>query len=198
MPISLAAATLGSGIASGLGSIFQGFSSKSSAKDQMEFQQMMSNTAHRREVRDLKLAGLNPILSAKYGGASTPTGAGYQMPNIGHAMAEGASSAASVSRASQEVKNMKAQENKTEAETILTGFNSAIAMRQAEQIMENITKTRAETQNILKNNAVMDQALAASKIESEIDKTAYGKLMRYLQRLNPLGNSAQQIKSLTR
>jgi len=49
-------------------------SSAEQAHRNREFQQKMSSTAHQREVADLKKAGLNPLLSAKLGGASTPSG----------------------------------------------------------------------------------------------------------------------------
>jgi hypothetical protein len=81
-------------------------SSAKSVKTQMDFQERMSSTAHQRQMDDMRLAGLNPILSGKFGGASTPSGASVKSENEAENVS---SSALSVLRAKAELQNLKAQ-----------------------------------------------------------------------------------------
>lgn len=56
---------------------------KENADRQMDFQREMANTAHQRELEDLRKAGINPIMTGMGGGGSdTPSGSTFQpQPN---------------------------------------------------------------------------------------------------------------------
>lgn len=82
------------------------------AQRQMDFQERMSNTAHQREVKDLIAAGINPMMTAMKGGATTPSGAQATMTN---SMAAGVTSASQAAM----IENTKAQTDQVKAQTEL-------------------------------------------------------------------------------
>jgi len=99
------------------GSIVSGMFGTASAKRAQGFSEHMANTAHRREVKDLRLAGLNPILSAGGSGAPSPTGVSATMPDSKPGTAwSNASSAKSQRDVNDSVVKLQTQQALTEAE----------------------------------------------------------------------------------
>lgn len=105
--MSWQAAAIGGGLGL-IGGYYQDKRGQSSAREQMAFQERMSNTAYQRGMADMRKAGLNPMLAYKMGGASTPTGAMYQPQNIGAAAVEGASKATQAKLASAQAQTQVA------------------------------------------------------------------------------------------
>ena len=128
-----------------------------------DFSERMSNTAYQRAMSDMRAAGLNPILAAKLGGASTPTGQTYTPQNIGAAFGQGFSQGSSAMQSQAQTKKVQAETQniekmgrKIEAEIKHLGAQVGLTEQQATKVGQETSKIVQEV-SMLKSDKEMFQ-----------------------------------------
>lgn len=153
-----------------LGLVSSAMAAHESSKNR-SFQERMSNTSHVREVKDLKAAGLNPVLSAN-NGSSTPSGSMANFPDLG-----------SNYNTSQSIKVAKEQNR-------IADKNAETARFVAEAQKENLG---ANTKKL-----VADSAFAAAMADKVNAEVAYYKQYQPLVYESLIGlQGAQMQQALT-
>lgn len=145
-------------------SVVEGLFSARQARKQMQFQERMSSTAHQREVADLVAAGLNPILSASRGGASTPSGAMAATPDVG----KNISSAVQANRLKAEIDLLRQEADTSRQDELLKSATW------------NLTQTNDRIANA--EARIREAQAVGAEIEADIDRTQYGRGVRYADR----------------
>lgn len=137
--------------------------SQANAREQMQFQERMSNTTHAREVADLKAAGLNPILSVN-AGAPAPGGASGStqtatmenvMKGLGQSAREQANLNLALKKQKAEVELLESTKRKTDvdAKVATKGIPQADIINEVYKKARSVMKTGAKVYDNFKKDA---------------------------------------------
>lgn len=194
-------------LATGLGSVVGGFlganSAESIARDQQrwsaeqsqiarDWQERMSNTAHQREVKDLLAAGLNPMLSFRSSGASSPSSPVASSPDVAAASARGRESMSSLLSGLASWVGTALQNENIRARTDLIKVQSDATGVSAKLNEQQILKVQQEYDNLKVQGKVLYEEVYKKYWESN----AVRQTVLWRQDLYPLMLKAQELSNL--
>lgn len=166
-----------------VGQYFQNQANSAQAQRQMDFQRDMSDTAHVREVSDLKAAGLNPMLSALGSGASTPAGAMAQQGNLGEGIEKGVNTAIAIKNQQADLQLKGIQGQNTSADTSLKTQDTANKVAEQKLINAQSASTAIDAKNKLLQGKMLEQTMPSMirKAKAEGDFSEINQIMGVIQ-----------------